>query len=598
MTADLETTPRSLTGAHWLEAPHDARLAAGMVDATGMPQAVANMLAGRGITRQDVASWLDPKLRDLMPDPSVLTDLDTAVARLAAAVAAGEKVGIFGDYDVDGACAAALLHQVLTALGLDVSVHIPDRFSEGYGPNLPALMGLKDKGCHLIITVDCGITAHGPVAAAVEAGVEVLIIDHHIAGPDLPRAHAVVNPNRLEDDGQLGYLAAAGVVFLVLVGLVRRLRQDGVFDAAGAEPDLMALLDMVALATVADVVPLIGLNRAFIRAGLKVMAGRGRPGLAALADVSRLDAAPDVHSLGFMLGPRINAGGRIGQSSLGVDLLTAPDRMTADPIAGQLETLNIKRREIEQQVTDAAIMKAEEDTLQPMLLVAGENWNAGVIGISASRLKDRFNRPAAVISVDQDAEGRRIGKASARSLAPFHLGEAVIAAQQSGLLIAGGGHGMAAGFTIDMAHFDAFREFMNAKALAAFDGAEPVRELRYDSAIAAGHCSLDLINWLDLAGPYGSGFAEPRFRLNAVRLAGVMPMGKDKTHLRLRVEDATGRVPAVAFGVAGTALGEAINDAADGRPVDILGTIRRNRFNGNETVQLHLVDVAPAHNPE
>ena len=593
MTADRETTPRSLTGASWLETTHDARLAAGLIDATGMPQAVANMLAGRGITREDVASWLDPKLRDLMPDPSVLTDLDAAVTRLAAAVVAGEKVGIFGDYDVDGACAAALLHQVLTALGLDVSVHIPDRFSEGYGPNLPALMGLKDKGCNLIITVDCGITAHEPVAAAAEAGIEVLIIDHHIAGPDLPRAAAVVNPNRLEDDGRLGYLAAAGVVFLVLVGLVRRLRQDGVFDTAAA-PDLMALLDMVALATVADVVPLKGLNRAFIRTGLKVMAGRGRPGLAALADVSRLDAAPDVYALGFLLGPRINAGGRIGQSSLGVDLLTAPDRMTADTIAGQLETLNIKRREIEQQVTEAAIRKAEEDGLQPMLLIAGENWNSGVIGITASRLKDRFNRPAAVISIERDADGRRIGKASARSLAPFHLGEAVIAAHQSGLLIAGGGHGMAAGFTIDMDHFDAFRDFMNDKALAAFDGAEPVREYRYDSAIAAGHCTLDLINWLDLAGPYGSGFTEPRFRLNAVRLAGVMPMGRDKTHLRLRVEDATGRVPAVAFSVAGTDLGEAINAAADGRPVDILGAIRRNRFNGSETAQLHLIDIAPA----
>ena len=588
MTAD-----RSATGALWHAANLDPRLAAGLTDSTGMPQAVANLLSSRGITREDVASWLDPKLRDLMPDPSVLTDLDVATERLAHAVTAGEKVGIFGDYDVDGACAAAVMHQVLTALGLDVSIHIPDRFKEGYGPNLPALLALKEAGCHLIITVDCGITSHAPIAAATEAGVDVLIIDHHIAGPDLPQAHAVVNPNRLEDDGSLGYLAAAGVVFLVAVGLVRRLRSDGMFDDSRPEPDLMAMLDLVALATVADVVPLKGLNRAFIRSGLKVMASRQRLGLAALADVARLDAAPDVTALGFMLGPRINAGGRIGESSLGVSLLTASDRTTADTIASQLEQLNIKRREIEQDVTDNAIRQIEEQGhSNAMVMAIGEGWNAGVIGISASRLKEKFNRPAAVISVDKDNDGRHIGKASARSLAPFHLGEAIISAQQHGLLIAGGGHAMAAGFTIDMEKFDAFSAFMDDRALQAFKGNEPLREYHFDSDIAAGHCSIDLINWLDLAGPYGSGFAEPCFRLCDVRLAGVQTMGKDESHMRMRIEDTTGRVAAVAFRVAGTDLGQALVTASDGRPVDVIGTLRRNRFNGNETAQFHVVDIS------
>ena len=432
------------------------------------------------------------------------------------------------------------------------------------------------------------------MAAAVEAGVDVLIIDHHIAGPDLPRALAVVNPNRLEDDGRYGYLAAAGVVFLVVVGLVRQLRADGHFEAGQAEPDLMALLDMVALATVADVVPLQGLNRAFIRSGLKIMAGRRRPGLAALADVARLDAAPDVHALGFMLGPRINAGGRIGESSLGVSLLTAPERLAADTVAGQLETLNIKRREIEQDVTDSAVVLAEGQAENAMVMVAHEGWNSGVIGISASRLKERFNRPAAVISISKDPSGRMIGKGSARSLAPFHLGEAVIAAQQHGLLIAGGGHAMAAGFTVDMEQFELFRAFMIERAEAAFGAEGPLREFTYDSPIAAGYCTLDLLNWLDLAGPYGSGFAEPLFRLDAVRLKGVRRMGKEENHLRMQIEDATGRVAAVVFRVAGTALGQAIEEAADGRPVDVLGCIRRNRFNGSETAQFHLLDLAAA----
>lgn len=584
---------RSVTGAAWQNAASDARIAAGLIEATGMPQALANILASRGLTRDDAETWLDPKIRHLMPDPSQLSDMDAAADRLARAVIAGERVGVFGDYDVDGACSAALFERVLKLLGVPVSVHIPDRFNEGYGPNAPALLKLSEQGCGLIITVDCGITAHRPIAAAVEAGVDVIIVDHHIPGPDLPKVAAVVNPNRL-DDGSLGYLAAAGVCFLVLVALLRQLRGLGFFTAERVQPDLMAELDVVALATIADVVPLKGLNRAFVRTGLAVMAKRERPGLAALADVARLEAAPDVHALGFILGPRINAGGRIGESRLGVELLVAPDHATARPIAEQLDTLNSRRREIDQRVADEAILSLEGQPLPTFVMATGKDWHQGVIGIAASRVKDHFQRPAAVISLAPDADGEVVGKASARSIAPFKLGEAVIAAVQHGLLIAGGGHDMAAGFTIAPDQLDAFGDFMNQRAEAAFGAEGPVVERRVDSRLAAGHCTLDLLAWMERAGPWGTGFPEPCFLLEGVRIEGLRAIGKDHSHRAFRISDATGSVDGVAFRVAGTDLGQALDAEGDGRPVDLLGRLSLNRFNGRERPQFIVIDLASA----
>ena len=378
-------TDRSVTGAIWREAKPETAHVEGLVSTSGMPLAAAIMAAGRGLKREDIAAWIDPKIRDLMPDPSSMTDMDKIVSRLAEAVQKGEQIGIFGDYDVDGACSAAILNDILTPLGCSVSIHIPDRYNEGYGPNLPALLKLKEQGCTLIVTVDCGITAHGPIAEAVEHGLDVLIIDHHIAGPDLPRAHAVVNPNRLEDDGSLGHLAAAGVCFMVMAGLLRHLRNQGVFENR-PQPDLMASLDLVALATVCDVVPLLGLNRAFIRTGLAIMAKRERPGLAALADVSGLDRAPDISALGFMLGPRINAGGRIGDSSLGVTLLTTNDPQAASNIASELDALNTRRKEIERDVTAQSIAQLE-GTDNLVVMAASEGWPHGVVGISACHLE-------------------------------------------------------------------------------------------------------------------------------------------------------------------------------------------------------------------
>jgi len=584
------TVERSASGALWETVPADPRIAMGIVEETGMPIALALVLAGRGITRDDVGSWLDPKIRDLMPDPSVFTGMQAMVERLARAVHAKEKIGIFGDYDVDGASSAAVLALTFRSLGLEVGIHIPDRFAEGYGPNLPALLELKKQGCGLIITVDCGITAHAPIAAAGEAGIDVLIIDHHIAGPELPAALAVVNPNRLEDSGAYGYLCAAGVAFMVMAGLLRRLRQEGMFTQDKPEPALMNCLDLVALATIADVVPLRGLNRAFVRSGLKVMAGRERPGLVALADTARMDGPPDALALGFILGPRINAGGRIGDSSLGVSLLTTMSEDEALMIAQQLDQLNERRRDIEKDVTAAAaamLVKQEDDIF---LLAHGEGWNQGVVGISAGRIREMFGRPAAVVSVTKGADGRRIGKASARSMAPFRLGAAIMAATQKGLLIAGGGHDMAAGFTLDMEMLEPFHEFMEQRAKADFGKDGPVVAHCVDAPIGAGHCSLELLDWLDQAGPFGSGFPEPRFCLDHVTIEGFRTMGRDKSHLAMRLKDGAGQVDAVAFRVAGTPLAAGLLAATDGRPMQVLGRVSRNRYQGQVKVQFIIED--------
>ena len=585
----MEAAGRSVTGAIWREVQPDPSHVEGLVSGAGMPLAAAIMAAGRGLTRDDIATWIDPKIRDLMPDPSSMTDMDKMVTRLAQAVAQGEKIGIFGDYDVDGACSAAILHDVLTPLGCHVTVHIPDRYNEGYGPNLPALLKLKESGCTLIVTVDCGITAHGPIADAVDHGLDVLIIDHHIAGPDLPKAHAVVNPNRLEDDGTLGHLAAAGVCFMVMAGLLRQLRSDGIF-ASKPQPDLMASLDLVALATVCDVVPLLGLNRALIRSGLTIMAQRKRPGLAALADVSGLDRAPDIAALGFMLGPRINAGGRIGDSSLGVSLLTIQDSAEASRIAAELDALNTRRKDIEREVTSQSIAQLEEAE-DLVLMAASEGWPHGVVGISASRIKSHFEKPAAVISVETTAEGKRIGKGSARSLAPFKMGGAVIAACQEGLLMAGGGHDMAAGFTLDMDKLDAFKAFMNTRARHEFGQDAPSIERDVAGPLAAGAADLALIDWLDRLGPFGTGFAEPSFLLKAVNIEGLRSMGGDAAHRSMQIKDQTGRLRAVAFRVAGTPIAEALDQAAQGQPIDILGKVSRNTYNGQVSVQFLIDDI-------
>jgi single-stranded-DNA-specific exonuclease len=583
--------PLSATGAHWVFAQAPQHVKDGLVEASAMPQPCAHILASRGITKAELEQWLDPKIRDLMPDPSQLADMDIAAARLADAVIAGEPVGIFGDYDVDGASSTAILYRCLQHLGLAVSYHIPHRFTEGYGPNLPALMGLKDKGCQLIVTVDCGVTAHEPVAATVAAGVDVIIIDHHLPGTDLPPAVAVVNPNRLDDDSGLGYMAAAGVVFMLVVALVRELRQRDWFTAnSKTEPDLMAAIDLVALATVADVVPLAGLNRAFVRTGLKIMAKRNRAGLRVLADIGRMNGPPDTESLGFILGPRINAAGRFGQSDLGVSLLTTDDPHRALELATMLDQLNIKRQTVERDTTAAAMMQAEHKT-DAVICVAGEDWHEGVIGISAGRLKDVMDKPVCVISISRDADGRKIGKGSGRSVAGMRLGAAIIAAKQNGFLLAGGGHDMAAGFSLDMAQYDDFCAFLNQRAETELADQPPYREWHVDADIPLSIANETLLDWLDRIGPFGTGFPKPLFHAAGVRLTSLRRMGKSEEHYGLRLDDGLGQMDAVAFRVAGTPLGAALLDMQDGRKANIIGRISRNRFRGEDRAQMIITDL-------
>ena len=582
----------SVSHARWHFVQSPPHIVEGLVEATAMPRPLAEMLAGRGITKDGIEAWLTPRMRDLMPDPLTLADMDKAVNRLADAVEAGEKIGIFGDYDVDGAASAAILHNVLSGLGLEVSVHIPHRFTEGYGPNEAALLGLVESGCRLIVTVDCGITAHAPIAATIATGVETIIIEHHIPGTDLPPAYAVVNPQRLDDESGVEYLAAAGVVFLVVVGLVRELRERGYFNDTRIEPDLMRELDIVALATVADIMPLKGLNRAFVRSGLKVMAWRERLGLAALADLARLNAPPDSYALGFVLSPRINAGGRLGDDpTLGVRLLTASDARTAEECATQLDVLNDERRNIERDTTAIAMKHAETMADDKVLCLADAGCHQGVMGISAGRVKDALNKTACVINISTDAEGQRIGKGSGRAVKGFRLGAAIIAARQAGLLLAGGGHDAAAGFSLDMKHFDDFRAFLNARAEKELGNGAALKDYHIDAEMPLKHIGAELLDWLDRTGPYGAQMPTPLFFFRDVGLRNYRVMGKAEEHIHLRLDDGLAQVDAVAFGVAGTAVGGALATMRDGARSDIIGTINRNRFRGESKPQIIIRDI-------
>ena len=451
----------STSGARWIDLPTHVsggdrdRLAAalmGMYD--DLPLPLARIMAGMGLNDETASIYIEPKIRDLMPNPSRFQDMDKAANRLADAVVAKMPIGIFGDYDVDGAAAAALLISVLRELGVLCDVHIPDRFTEGYGPNTAALLALKEKGAQLLVTVDCGITAHAPLAAVADTGIDVIVIDHHIAGPELPRAHSVVNPNRLDEDGQYGYLCAAGVVFVTLVSMLRCLRDRGYFTGDMTQPDLLGYLDIVALATVCDVVPLQGLNRAFVRQGLKVMAERRHAGLTKLADVAGMNSAPNVYALGFLLGPRINAAGRIGGSGLGVKLLACCDAEEAAGLALRLDEMNQQRKQIEEGIKIAAIDRAADQN-DPVLILHDTEWHEGVIGIVAGRVRERFGKPALIIAMNEDG----IGKGSGRSIAGFRLGSAIIAAHQAGILEGGGGHDMAAGFTVKAEKIPIYRLF-------------------------------------------------------------------------------------------------------------------------------------------
>lgn len=555
--------------------------------AHGISDVLARVLAARGVPAAQVPGHLAPKLRDLMPDPDVLTDMRPLVARLVEAVRRREKVAIFGDYDVDGACSAALLSAYLDACGVPTRIHIPDRITEGYGPNIPAIEMLAGEGARLLVTVDCGISSHAPFARARELGLDVLVLDHHQAPAVLPPALALVNPNRQDDLSGLGTLCAAGVVFVALVALNRALRDAGLLPQPA--PDLLEMLDLVALATVADVVPLTGLNRALVRQGLIVMRERRRPGLTALIDQAGLREAPRAWHLGFLVGPRINAGGRIGDAALGARLLTTQEADEAGRIAGELDRLNRERQVVEQ----AAVAEAEAMALalsdEPVIVVGSPGWHPGVVGLVASRLKERFRRPAFAFAFDEEG----CGTGSGRSIAGVDLGRAVRRVVERGLAVKGGGHAMAAGVTLAPGALPAFREAMTGllsdevtQALKAGDG------LLIDAAMTAGGATPQLVAELETAGPFGSGMAEPVFAFPAHRLTEVSVIGNGHVRVRLKAGDGT-TIGGIAFRCAEGPLGQALQRLR-GEMVHAAGTLNVDRWGGNERVDLRLIDVAQA----
>ena len=578
---------RSLTGRRWVNRAADERLGLMLAQRLGVPEVVGRALAARGIDADDAETFLEPSLRVQMPNPSVLADMDKAAARLVRAVNDGEPIAVFGDYDVDGATSSALLARFFAAVGVPLRIYIPDRMREGYGPNTPALMRLRSEGMRVIITVDCGITAYEPLGEAADAGLDVVVVDHHAAEASLPRAVAVVNPNRLDDTSGLGQLAAVGVAFLLIVAVNRGLRDAGWYKDR-REPDLMALLDLVALGTVCDVVPLTGLNRAFVTQGLKVMARRKNAGLAALSDVARAGEKPDAYHAGFLLGPRVNAGGRVGEAGLGARLLTVRDGQEAAALAEQLDGYNSERKEIEAGVLAEALAQVEESQRPDSLVFAvGEGWHPGVIGIVAGRLRERYHLPAVVVALDGD-----VGKGSARSVGGVDLGSGILAARQAGLLINGGGHKMAAGLTVARDRIEALRDFLNERVGAEIAANGIVPTLVVDGAVRVAGADLGLITTLGQLAPFGAGNAEPRFVIPSVRVVSASVVGND--HVRCILTDETGgRLTAIAFRAAGEPLGRALMDK-HGLPLHLAGKLRANRWQGRESVQLLIDDGARA----
>jgi single-stranded-DNA-specific exonuclease len=574
----------SAKGARWIGRAADDRLALALAQRHALPEIVARVLAARGIGLDDAKDFLNPTLRALLPDPSVLRDMDRAADRIARAVTAGEGIAIFGDYDVDGATSTALLTRYLRAVGVEPQIHIPDRIAEGYGPNAQALEKLRAGGAGLVVTVDCGTTAFEALEGAMGSGLDVVVIDHHTAEPRLPKVAAVVNPNRLDQDPGLGQLAACGVVFLALVALNRVLRRAGLF-ANRPEPDLMALLDLVALGTICDVVPLTGLNRALVGQGLKVMAQRRNIGLAALADVARVTETVDAYHAGYLLGPRINAGGRIGRADLGARLLATEDREEATRIAALLDEHNVDRKTVEADVMAKAIAQAEAAAAGPVILVSGEGWHPGVVGIVAGRLRERYGRPACVVGFEGG-----IGKASGRSVPGVDLGAAVIAARQAGLLLSGGGHRMAAGFTVRQDLIADLHTFLSSHIDGQGDAPMvPVVEL--DGTLVVEAATVALAETLAKLGPYGAGNPEPRFALPRVRVVAASVVGSGGHVACTLVGPDSGRLRAIAFRCADQPVGQALlrRDAL----VHVAGTLRLDRWNGNLRVQLFIEDVAP-----
>jgi single-stranded-DNA-specific exonuclease len=580
----------SLSGRRWLWRTAEERVAAGIAQRLVLPEIVSRLLAARGIGIDAAADFLEPTLRVLLPDPSTMTDMDVAADRLADAVRGGEMVAVFGDYDVDGACSAALMVGFLRALGCEVHHHVPDRIKEGYGPNASALAGLVARGASLIVCVDCG-TAAAVALSAVAGQAEVIVLDHHKAEGPPPPILATVNPNRLDDGSGLGHLCAAGVSFLTAIATVRALRRLGFF-AARSEPDLMGLLDLVALATVCDVMPLVGVNRAFVCQGLKVMARRSRPGIAALLEVTQAREKLNASTCGFALGPRINAGGRISEADLGLRLLLSEDRIEALVLAEKLEAVNRMRQDVEAGIMEAAMFAAETQIAagRAAVLVTGQGWHPGVVGIVAGRIKERFNRPACVAGF---ADG--LGKGSGRSVPGVDLGAAVIAARQAGLLVTGGGHAMAAGFSVTADRLDAFHAFLDER-LAGAAAMPSAADLVIEGTLAVSGATTEVARHLERLAPFGAGNEEPVLVLNRARVVRADRVGREAGSIRAFVEgEGSGlRLKAMMFRAREGALADALLARADGVPLHLAGHLRAEEWNGSVSPCFVISDAALA----
>ena len=576
---------RSFSGRRWIlkDVPPDMERALARI----VSPAVARLLAARGIGAEAAPAYLAPRLKDLMPDPLVLKDMGAAVERVARALEDGERIAVFGDYDVDGSTSAALLADFLTALGVPPRVYIPDRMTEGYGPSPAAMRLLAEEGAKLVVTVDCGAAAIAALDEAKAAGLDVVVLDHHrVDAP--PPALAHVNPNQPDDTSGLGHLCAAGVTFLFLVALNRHLRDSGFYERKQiVEPDLRLFLDLVGLATVCDVVPLTGLNRAFVRQGLGQLSQMSRPGLAALAGIAKAVPPFTPYHLGFVFGPRINAGGRVGRSSLGVDLLTSRDPQAVEEFAAALDMHNRERQAIEKLILEEAIAMAALQDNSPFLLAASEGWHPGVVGIVAGRLKERFGKPAFVAGFEGG-----MGRGSARSIPGIDIGVIMRAAREAGIIESGGGHAMAAGFGLMQDQLDGFRAFL----VERFGGAGPAlaaaNDLEIDSVTSPGGANLSLLTEIASAGPFGAGNPEPLVAVPDARVAYADVVGRDHVKLRLTGGDGS-RLDAIAFRAAASPLGEGLL-ASRGRTIHAVGRLKQDDWGGVARVQLEIQDAAPA----
>jgi single-stranded-DNA-specific exonuclease len=588
---DLLGVRTSLTGQSWHMADADERLVQACVQRHAIPDVLARVLLARGVELDEAARFLNPTIRDLLPELPALRDLDVACGRLVRAVTAGEKIAVFGDYDVDGATSTALMLRFLRAVGADALYYIPDRIREGYGPNETAMRRLKEQGAAVVVTVDCGTTATAPLAAARLMGLDVVVVDHHQADATLPPCAALVNPNRQDEDAvlraQFGNLAAVGVTFLLVAGVNSALDRAGWFQGGRKRPNPLDWLDLVALGTVCDVVKLKGLNRAFVTQGLKVMRKRGNTGLAALADVGGVSEPPGTYHAGFVLGPRVNAGGRVGRADLGTRLLSTDDPDEAAGIAAELDRFNEERKAIEQAVQADAIARVGADCADRIVVAHADGWHPGVIGIVAGRLKDKYRRPTFVIAVDGG-----LGKGSGRSVPGVDLGAAVRAAVEAGLLENGGGHEMAAGLTVRAINIPALRAFFNDHLASRAAASEEARGLRIDAVLTVMGATPGLVEMLEQAGPYGAGHREPRFVLPQARLVKADIVGE--SHVRCIVSGRDGgRLKAIAFRAMEGPLGPGLlNAAAKGEALHIAGHLRADRWMGRLETQLMIDDAA------